>query len=689
MDCPKCGWRLDEVLENGVLVDRCSSCRGTWLDKGEITFFVKDPRKVDTFLEKRGLILPKDTLRGCPHCDGSLIEGALIDENLLVDQCNKCEGIWFDRDEIENLNKILGSKFSVDAQVDFTSKAVRPADAPTPQTGAAPPATTPKTGGPLPKLPSLGLRSVGVFIGLYGMVTLMMIILAETGVLGLNTAIGIAVGFTLISYLLGPFITDLMLRWLQSMHWVDPGDLPANLRSFIEKVVQEKGIPFPKMGIIEDGTPNAFTYGHTPKNARIILTRGLMDILDEDELEAVVAHELGHAIHWDILVMTMASMVPILLYYIFRLAMESSRGKSSKNNPLPVIGIAAFVLYIIANYVVLFLSRVREYWADRFAGEVTSNPGSLASALVKIAYGLAGAKQGEGEKSSESRMTGMKALGIFDPSSAKTLAAVSAGKSAGGANATSRENILGAMQWDLWNPWAKWYEFNSTHPLPANRLEMLGKQASSMGQEAFIHFNLKKPESYWDEFLVDLSVMLLPWLGLVGGLAAMGFAGGQYFGLAILGVGAGKLIKVLFRYRGGYFPAMNVATLLKNVKVSGIRPVPVKLKGKVIGRGIPGLVYSEDLVLQDETGFMFMDYRQPLRFIEFLFGLFRAKGIIGRDVQVEGWYRRSPTPYVEMKTLRYGNKTSTCYVYHIKLLFSGILTCAGLVLTLGALFGAV
>ena len=66
------------------------------------------------------------------------------------------------------------------------------------------------------------------------------------------------------------------------------------------------------------------------------------------------------------------------------------------------------------------------------------------------------------------------------------------------------------MQWDLWNPWATFYELNSTHPLIAHRLQYLGDQAAAMGQEPYIVFDRRKPESYWDDFAVDVAVMFLP-----------------------------------------------------------------------------------------------------------------------------------------------------------------------------------
>ncbi len=73
---------------------------------------------------------------------------------------------------------------------------------------------------------------------------------------------------------------DLSLRWLLHCRWVEPGELPAHLRAFVERVAAKHRIRFPRFGIIEDGAPNAFTYGHHPSNARIVVTRGILELLD-------------------------------------------------------------------------------------------------------------------------------------------------------------------------------------------------------------------------------------------------------------------------------------------------------------------------------------------------------------------------------------------------------------------------
>jgi hypothetical protein len=252
------------------------------------------------------------------------------------------------------------------------------------------------------------------------------------------------------------------------------------------------------------------------------------------------------------------------------------------------------------------------------------------------------------------------------------------------------------MQWDLWNPWATFYELSSTHPLVAHRLQYLSDQAAAMGQEPYIVFDRRKPESYWDDFAVDVAVMFLPLLlflmGLAGSLALGGAAAFgilpalQGFGavgtlalvgLPILCLGIGSFIKTMLVYRGDYFAPLSVVGLLHKVKVSNVRPVPARLRGTIIGRGVPGLIWSEDFVMRDSTGILFLDYRQPLHIWEWLFGLFRAGEFAGKSVEVVGWFRRAPLPYLELKSITVDGKTRNSYARHGRYIWAIFLAVVG------------
>jgi hypothetical protein len=147
----------------------------------------------------------------------------------------------------------------------------------------------------------------------------------------------------------------------------------------------------------------------------------------------------------------------------------------------------------------------------------------------------------------------------------------------------------------------------------------------------------------------------------------------------VLGAGLASILKTRVAYRSDFFPEMSVSSLLKKVKVSGIRPVPCKVRGTVIGRGIPGLIWSEDFVMQDETGIIFLDYRQPIPLWDFFFGLLRRAKYDNQQAEVVGWYRRTPVPYIELRSIKVaGEAEKKCYTYIAKYAWAVILTVIGL-----------
>ena len=113
---------------------------------------------------------------------------------------------------------------------------------------------------------------------------------------------------------------------------------------------RDAGVPLVRLGIVDDGTPNAFTFGHVRRDARMWVSRGLLERLDRDELDAVVAHEVGHIRHWDFAFMTVAAVIPIALYSIF-LATSDARDEGQS------VAIAAYAAYLVSQVFMLALSR--------------------------------------------------------------------------------------------------------------------------------------------------------------------------------------------------------------------------------------------------------------------------------------------------------------------------------------------
>lgn len=660
-----------------ALVDMCSGCRGVWLDRGEVYQYAADPKALfESFKDAyRGTAVSK---RPCPRCRVMLREARV--GTVVFEACGACGGNFFDAGEVEALNRMLGGTGPALPAGPPPRPAERPAPPPSPTPiPAVPPQASARRAPPvraaLAGLPSLALRAGALLAVLYGALAAVLFLAVELGALKPEAALLSAGGVVFFQFLLGPLIMDFSLRWLHSLKWTGLGGLPAPAARFLEDACRRKGLPLPRIGVIEDGTPNAFTYGRVPSDARLVVTTGLIEVLDDDELAGVLGHELGHIANYDMLVMTVASIVPVVFYAVYRACTKSRGSSRSKGQAqLAAIGVAAYLLYVITRYLVLALSRLRELHADRWSAEVTGKPNSLASALVKIAYGLAGREGEAGSEEGVGDLAAARMLGVFDPTSAKALA-VSASRGSGGSG-PSPENVMGAMQWDLWNPWADIHELGSSHPLPAKRIEHLGRCAASLGQEAYVRFDLEKPESFFDEFLVDVFYSALPAVGAALAVAACVTAGAQApgpwwaWGLAGLSLGGAGWMR--FAYPNGDWPDGSVAALLKQVKVSGVRPIPVRLKGTVIGRGSPGYVLGEDLVVQDGTGFLVLDYEQPLRLFDYFFAVTRARQLIGQEIEVEGWYRRAPVPYVQVRRLLWSGGNTVCRTFELRWALVGL-----------------
>ena len=432
----------------------------------------------------------------------------------------------------------------------------------------------------------------------------------------------------------------------------EPGrtELPARNREFLERLCQERGLKVPRIGVIHSGTPNAFCFGHVPGDARVVVTTGLLDVLTPEEANAVLAHEIGHIEHWDFAVMAIAALAPLLLYQIY----EFTRGSKETR----AVGYTAYLCYMLSQYIVLTLNRTREYFADHYSAEVTGAPDTLASALVKIAYGMVRAEgaiqealQDKEKRSAarrERRLAGAVAvLGIANLRSGSALALGVADPAAAAA----------VMRWDLVNPWARIYELDSTHPLTALRVRALNQDAVEMYKP--VQYPLPEDQRIqWGMFPVEVLLWALHWaLGIAlfftfvyrSWLDAVGsgLPIATVRPLLLLLFGVSWIVRISFGYRGRCEDA-SIGSLLENVEVSEMRPRAVRIKGEILGRGVPGAFWSSDLVVRDSTGILFVLYRPSIPFARIIFALTEIESYIGRQVEIEGWFRRRLTPYIEI-----------------------------------------
>lgn len=217
----------------------------------------------------------------------------------------------------------------------------------------------------------------------------------------------LAIVIILAQYLLGPKLVEMSMR----VRYVSPHEAPK-LHAMVEDLAMKAGIPKPKVGISEVNIPNAFAFGRSKGDGRVCVTRGILKLLDEEELRAVLGHEISHINHRDMAVITMISAVPLIFYYIF----ISTLFSGGRNDNAGLIGVAALVGYLLSQLIVLFVSRVREYYADQGSIELGNPPHELASALYKLTYGSAVA-----DKKEVKEVEGVKAFFVNDISSASDV----------------------------------------------------------------------------------------------------------------------------------------------------------------------------------------------------------------------------------------------------------------------------
>ncbi len=507
----------------------------------------------------------------------------------------------------------------------------------------------------------------------------------------------IAVGIVFVQFLLSPFIMDLMLRWVYNMTWIKPSQLPPYLATFVEEQSKIHGISISKIGMIHDQNPTAFTYGHFKKNARIVLSDGILTLLTPEEQTAVVSHEMGHIAHRDFFFMTLASAVPLVFYMLFvtnRTTMRvmvdiSARSSGNKNSGQAILGIVAamflfmilsYLFYIISQFIVLFLSRVREYYADNFSGRNTKKPNALSTALVKIAYGLVvsdaaySSEANNKEASHRHRVTYAKrqgftnatrSLNIFDVTAAKGLVMTAYAQTT--TTEISPKDIARAAAWDFESPWAMFLELQSTHPLVAKRIRAMDELNEEMYKKRDFpelgHDLIE--ESLWPEFFEDLflrNVVPLLMIGLpIVGLISFFFGIDIRFGIASGLTLAAFLwiwrIKIRYPKIEEDTQAINIIDAVTDVSNDGyaeaspFRGKVIKLRGTIIGKGQAGYHFSEDMVLRDPSGIITLDYHPVIGILRLWAALFRVNRWIGTQVEVVGWFRRSPYPVVLVKRL--------------------------------------
>lgn len=197
-------------------------------------------------------------------------------------------------------------------------------------------------------------------------------------------ALGLAAVFNFVSY----YYSDSIVIRMSRAKIIQESENPT-LFKVVRNVSQKAGIPMPKVGIVDSPQPNAFATGRGPNKAVVCATSSILQTLSPDELEAVIGHEIGHVVHRDVLMSSVAATMAGAISYIANIAIFSmwfgGAGGRNRNGGSPILLLLAAILIPLgATFVQLGISRSDEYNADEYGAKLTRNPGGLVSALEKI-----------------------------------------------------------------------------------------------------------------------------------------------------------------------------------------------------------------------------------------------------------------------------------------------------------------
>lgn len=181
------------------------------------------------------------------------------------------------------------------------------------------------------------------------------------------------------------YFSDKIVLWTSGAKIISREEYPK-LHEIVERLSTKNGLPKPKVAMVNSNVPNAFATGKSPKSSLVAVTTGLLELLDDDELEAVIGHELTHVRSRDVLVLTLASVFSTVAWYLMQFGFYGglqTRNRNSAGSGVIVL-VVAVVTWVVSFLIIRAISRYREYSADRGGAIMTGKPDKLATALLKI-----------------------------------------------------------------------------------------------------------------------------------------------------------------------------------------------------------------------------------------------------------------------------------------------------------------
>jgi Zn-dependent protease with chaperone function len=480
----------------------------------------------------------------------------------------------------------------------------------------------------------------------------------------LNTISIVTAVFSILLFFMSPWIIDITQKQYHRIQWITLADLdiksPESVE-IIEDFCERHNVFVPRLGWIEDDAPVAFTYGVISNSARIVVSRGLFDCLDDDEIAAVYAYQLGRIHNKSFAILTFVSAPVQVLYYIYvLLSRQSYRAKTGKQI-WQIAATFANVLYSLSNYLLVGLSHVSTILSDRFASELTGNPNALARALPKIARQMLPFNQPA--MPTNRLLESTKALGICDR---QTMTAIGLAMEIA-YNGQTDQNPYRVFLWELCNPWRHWLEFHSTHPLVGKRLNFLAGYSQQLGlvneydfQELIKEAKKLNKKLLYRNFWRDLLIQVSPLLGLIVAAIVAILLSQLYnrwllISLSMIGLGLGFMLQGSLRYPDfRRVTDTDLVSLLTDPYTSYVQGAPVQIAGELLGYGTDEFYLGYAIRLEDQGGLAFLNYIPNFRqwIIDPSHSLKNLEMLCDQSVIATGWFRRGNFPIIDLSTLQ-------------------------------------
>lgn len=466
-----------------------------------------------------------------------------------------------------------------------------------------------------------------------------------------------------------PWLWDALLAknyQLRSLTLTELEGYSPEATRLLKRVCGQRRQIIPRLSLLPNAAPLTFTYGYLPRNARIVVSQGLLEQLSEDEIAVIYAIELAHIIHWDFAILSWMSGVAQLPHWVYWHV--AAWGDRQHDRVLQTVAVVvsslAYGLYRFLRLPGLALARMRHYYSDRTAAELTGNPNALTRGLVKMAIGIDQEIQRQ-----EYTSPLLESLDLLIP--------------VGANQALRRIPSPVFLEWERSNAARHWLAINNSHGALGDRLHLLGIYAKHWRLESELDWETSKSCNDRPRFLLPRFLLqVAPFLGIAAGVAiALGFWGlgwmankAGWLGLSwlwgdrsiligspLIGFSIGTFWRI-----NSFFPDIkrNLQTtsdwsfLLTNSMALPVDKQPIRIEGRLVGRkGFRNWLH-QDLLLSTEAGLIRLHHTSSWG----VFGLMphpdrpqkllNAQKVKAENVTVTGWFRRGVSPWIDVETIQ-------------------------------------